>query len=372
MTLAIEHHDDAQSLRYAADAASLIERFMLTRPSEYHDIYSMRYFYSNVAESYYEARHFSDAIRYGQRGLDIPLPSTQGTGATLSVMAAARWQLGDLNGALQVLDQAIALEQGEAADGHASLRINLATGYDLQGMILGRADAEPSLGRSQEALAVLRKAADIAEDLAQKDASDYLGRHNVATADLEIGNILRHRDPRAALAVYDHALARIRELPRNVTTQRDEVELLAASSYAERWTTRGAEPNPRVAKALDMLHQAGWSTNKVEPMSAAYDVLRARADDYAERGRADAAIDAYRGLLDALLGWRANIENDLRDATCISRTWTALAQLLNRAGHAEEAAALEARRTELFNRWNGKLADAEFLLHQSLTQIAPP
>ena len=78
-------------------------------------------------------------------------------------------------------------------------------------MILGRADAEPSLGRSREALADFQKALDIAEDLASKDSADYLGRHNVAVFGLEIGNILRHNDPQDALAVYDHALARIRE-----------------------------------------------------------------------------------------------------------------------------------------------------------------
>lgn len=91
------------------------------------------------------------------------------------------------------------------------MRINLANGYDLEGMILGRADAEPSLGRSREALADFQKALDIAEDLANKDSADYLGRRNVAVFGLEAGNLLRHKDAKEALAVYDHSLVRIRK-----------------------------------------------------------------------------------------------------------------------------------------------------------------
>jgi hypothetical protein len=80
-----------------------------------------------------------------------------------------------VNGALKTTLDAIELEKAEAADGHASMRINLANGYQLEAMILGGEDAEPSLGRSREALADFHKALDIAKDLAERDANDYLG-----------------------------------------------------------------------------------------------------------------------------------------------------------------------------------------------------
>lgn len=267
---------------------------------------------------------------------------------------------------------AIELQKGEAAGGHASLRINLANAYDLEGMILGRADAEPSLGRSHEALADFQKAADIAEDLATKDANDYLGRHNVATASLEIGNILRHQRPHDALAVYDHALARIREASSSVSTQRDEAELLAASSYALRWTSRNSEAKQRIARSFELLNRAGrYPVNKVEPMSDTYDALRAQADEYAETGKVNEAIEAYQRLLDNLMAWKPDLQNDLRDAMCISRTWTAIANLLRRTGRTEEAVRLESQRTNLWNHWNAKLPNGQFLLRQSLSQIAP-
>jgi tetratricopeptide (TPR) repeat protein len=332
----------------------------------------MRYFYGNVGGSYYGARHFDEATRYCQRGLDIPLSSDKGIGSILMILAAAQWQAGDLDGALKTSLRAIELEKGEAANGHASMRMNLANVYDLEGEILGRADADPSLGRNQEALAELQKGLDISEDLAKQDANDYLSRNSIAGKTLEIGNILRHQNARDALAVYDHGLARIREARSSPTTQRDEAELLAASSYPLRWAGRDKEAKQRIARAFELLDQAKqYPSDKVEPMSEAYEALRAEADDYAETGERNEAIQAYQDLLDKLMAWKPDLQNDLRDATCISRTWTALANLLWRAGRTDEAKRLEAQRAELWEHWKAKLPNGQFLLRQSLSQITP-
>jgi serine/threonine protein kinase len=51
MILARRRGDEEEVLRAGAATASLIERFMNTHPTETHDLYSMRYFYSNVAGS---------------------------------------------------------------------------------------------------------------------------------------------------------------------------------------------------------------------------------------------------------------------------------------------------------------------------------
>jgi tetratricopeptide (TPR) repeat protein len=373
MLLARRRGDQAEALRDGATTASLIEQFMNTHPTEPHDLYSMRYFYGNVGGSYYGARHFDEATRYCQRGLDIPLSTNQGIGSILMILAAARWQAGDLDGALKTSLRAIELEKGEAANGHASMRMNLANVYDLEGEILGRADADPSLGRSHEALAELQKGLDISEDLAKQDANDYLSRNSIAGKSLEIGNILRHQSPQDALVVYDHGLARIREASSSATTQRDEAELLAASSYPARWAGRDNEAKQRVARAFELLSQAGqYPSEKVEPMSEAYEALRAQADDYAETGQGNEAIQAYQHLLDKLMAWKPDLQNDLRDATCISRTWTALANVLRQAGRAAEADRLEAQRRDLWNHWDGKLPNAQSLLRQSLSQITPP
>lgn len=375
MNLADTGGDSAEELKDAAQTASLVERFMSTRPVAQHDLYSMRYFYVNIAGACYAGRQFDRVIRYSQRALDIRVPGSQAnalSGAILDNLAAAQWQSGDLDGALKNVRESIGSKRAEAVEGHASLRINLASAYYLEGMILGRQDAEPSLGRSCEALADFQRAFDIAEDLCKTDPLDYLGRHNEAVYGFEVGNTLRHTDPRAALSVYEHALARIREANASTSTQRDEAELLAGSSYPVRWLGREKEAKQRIARALELLTQAGrYPAVKVEPMSDTYNALRAQADDYAETGQVVNAIDAYRQLLEKMVAWGLDAQNDLRDATCISRTWTALANLLRRNGRKDQALQLEAQRADLWNHWDGRLPNAQPLLRQSLSQVAP-
>jgi serine/threonine protein kinase len=374
MTLANARSDRTAELEYATQAASLVDRFMNTRPVTFNDLYSMRYFYTNVAWSFYDLRNFDKTILYSQRALDIALPGTHANdlrGGILLNSAAAQWQSGNLDGALNTAREAVGFATAEAADGHAALRINLATAFDQEGMILGRKDAEPSLLRTSEALVDFQKAFDIAEDLAGKDAADYLSRHNEAMFGLEIGNILRHSDSKKALAVYDHSLARIREAEPNVSTQGDEAELLVASSYVVRWQGHEDESKLRVARAFELLEATRrFPADKVEPMSDIYDALRAKADDYGETGQVPEAIEAYSQLLTKMTAWGADPRNDLRDATCISRTWTALASLLRKSGQLEEANHWELVRMELWNEWNVKLPNAQPILRQSLSQVA--
>jgi serine/threonine-protein kinase len=365
-----------ESLGYAKDAASLIERFLSLGNADPRDIYSMVYFYSNVAIIAASCRRFDDAIRYCRRALEISQPVERAhrvKGSIYGALADTLRQSGDLDGALKTSNQAVELQQQQAAEGHAALLINLGNALNTKGMILGRADAEPSLGRSGEALAAFQKAIDIAEELTKKDSIDFLSRYAEANYALEAGNVLRHRDSRSALAVYDQAIARIREAKANSSTQRAEAELLSASSYPVRWMGSKAKAQQRIDRAFQLLGDTHtYPADKIEPMSDAYHALQAQADHYSETGQAQKAIDVYQQLLEKLGAWGSKPDDDLRDATCISRTWTALAELLRRVGRADEAGRLETQRTELWNHWKVKLPNAESLLRQSLVQIAPP
>jgi serine/threonine protein kinase len=373
MVLADSEGRREESLAYANDAASLIERFLSLGNAVPLDVYSMVYFYQNVADVTMRCRHLDNAIRYLRRALEISQPverARTAEGSIYGVLADTLRQAGDLEGALKTGNHAVELEEQQAADGHAALLVNLGIALTVKGAILGRADAEPSLGRSDEALAVFQKAVDIAEALAKKDSIDYLSRHSEAAFALEEGNVLRHRDSREALAVYDQAIARIREAKTNSSTQHDEAELLAASSYPVRWIGSKAEAQQRIDRAFQLLSEAHiYPADKIEPMSDAYHALQAQADQYSETGQTQKAIDTYQQLLEKLRAWGPKPDDDLRDATCISRTWTALAVLLRRAGRTDEAGRLEAQRAELWNHWKGKLPNAQFLLRQSLIQV---
>ena len=375
MVLADELNRKEELVSWADKASERVERFMKLGNIDPKDVYGMGYFEMNIAYSYDDARRFESALRASQRALSITQPVASAHrvhGSILGAMTIAQWQSGDVDGALRTSQQAIDLQETQAAGGHASLRVNLANALYTEGMILGKQDAEPSLGRTQDALAVLQRGMDIGEELAKMDRSDYLSRRTVAMSGLEIGNILRHDQPRKALSVYDQALARIGEAKTSISTQLYAADLLAASSYPLRWIGRDEEAKRRIAQAFQLLREAHqYPADSVEPMSRADHVMRAQADSYAESGQPAKAIAAYQELLEKLMASKPDLENDLGDATCISRTWTALANLLQKAGRGEEAGRLEERRAELWNHWNSKLPNAQFLLGQSLSQISP-
>jgi hypothetical protein len=146
--------------------------------------------------------------------------------------------------------------------------------------------------------------------------------------------------------------------------------LLAASSYAARWIGRGEDARERIKNAFLPLRDLHvYPADKVEPMSEADDALQAQADDYAETGQIVEAIGAYKELLAKLMAWKPDVEDDLRDATCIARTWTGLALLLRRVGRVNDATQLEKQRAGLFSHWKTKLPNGDFLIRQSLRQI---
>src|SRR5580692_10313400 len=104
MTLADSENRHEESLNNAATTVSLIERFMSTRPREFRDLYSMRYFYVNVADNAANCRRFNDATRYCRRALEIARPVERARiaeGSIYDVLADTLRQSGDLEGALK-------------------------------------------------------------------------------------------------------------------------------------------------------------------------------------------------------------------------------------------------------------------------------
>jgi serine/threonine protein kinase len=373
MELASFQERDEETVSWADNTGDLVERFMRLR-GEFtpHEIYSMGYFEQNVARAYADTRHFDKAVHTANRALEIvqPVPSAHRVeGSVFGTLVVARWQTGDLNGALNDAKRAVDLQQAQAATGAPALRVNLANALLTEGLILGKTDGEPSLERYHEALALIQQGMEIGEELASKDSSDFLSRYTLANTSVQFANILRHEDPSKALAIYDHALARLREVKPNASSQLVEADLLAVSSYAARWIGRGEDAQERIKDAFQPLRDLHlYPADKVEPMSEAEDALKAQADDYAETGQVIKAIGAYQELLAKLMAWKPDVENDLRDATCIARTWTGLAILLRRTGRADDAAQLEKQRAELFSHWKTKLPNGDFLIRQSLRQ----
>lgn len=363
--------DDALAL--AGLTEMKVERLLALDKFAPDNRYGGSYFDINVGFMYAEHRRFDDAMRVGRRALAIaePYPPAHRLrGGIYGIYVDALWQTGKLDEALDYSRQSVELLKIEAANGSAPMVSNLAESYYIDGMLLGKADAEPTLGRTKEALADFQQAASLVEDLAQKDAKDYSSRDALARYSLEIGNLLRHTDPQKALADYNHALARLREAESSPATRKTEAMLLAGSAYAARWSGAEQDAKRRISEAFQLLRQDhAYPADKAEPMEVLDYCLRAQADDDAETGQTQKALAEYQDLLDKLMAWKPKPDTDLRDATALSRTWTALAALLRRTGRTEDAAQFEEQRSALIGQWKIKLPNGEFLLRQSLSQI---
>jgi tetratricopeptide (TPR) repeat protein len=172
---------------------------------------------------------------------------------------------------------------------------------------------------------------------------------------LEIGNILRYRDPARAFAVYDHALTRLREIDENVRGRSGEVDLLTFSSYALRALGREAEARARLDEAFTLLAAAKeYPTDSIQPQSGADNALRALAAQHEAAGDLARAADLYQELAKKLEAWELKPADDLRDAAVLSNAWADRARLLRRLDQVDEAEALDQRRRTLWTAWTQK------------------
>ncbi|MGA8489803.1 MAG: protein kinase [Terriglobales bacterium] len=355
-----------QALTEADQTVAQLDRVVALGNLTPSEVYGVVYRYTNAAEEYETRRHFDKTVHYCQLALDLSRQVAMARplqGNIFHALAYSQWQSGDLDEALATTYKSLEIVDKEAATGHATMRSNQINVLLHQGMILGKADGELSLGRTADALAVFRKALSIAEERASSDSSDALSHHQVAEVGLEIGNILRHTNPQEALAIYDHSLATIREVKSGSQAQRDEAELLVASSYAEQRVGHSEEARQRIDKAFLLLRDAKvYPAEKIEPMSEADHALRASADYLAGTRQYSQAINAYEDLEKKLVAWNLNSDTDLRDAVCISRTWMALAELYRQMGRTDDAVELEDRSKAALKHWTQKLPNSSLVV----------
>jgi serine/threonine protein kinase/tetratricopeptide (TPR) repeat protein len=351
-----------QALAEADQTVAQLDRLVALGNLTPSEVYGVVYRYTNVAEEYEQGRQFDKAVRYCQVALNLSRQAASVRrleGNIFHALAFSQWQSGNLDEALATTYKSLEIIEKEAATGHATIRSNQINVLLHQGMILGKADGELSLGHRADALAAFRNAFSIAEERASSDSSDALSHHQVAEAGLEIGNILRHTNPREALAVYDHSLATIQETKSNSQTQRDEAELLAASSYPLRTIGKNDEARQRIDKSFLLLREAKvYPAEKIEPMSEADHALRASADVFVGTRQYSQAINQYQELEKKLIAWNLNVDNDLRDAICISRTWVVLAELYRQVGRTDDAVNLEDRSKAALKHWTQKLPNS--------------
>ena len=209
------------------------------------------------------------------------------------------------------------------------------------------------------------RALTIDANFAKQDPNDANGRFGVADDAIKLAGVLRHADPRRAIALYDEALRALAEIKNNSRARRDEVRALAGSTYPLRQVGRSVEARKRLDGAFSRLSELKlYPAEQVEPGSEADKAVRALAEFEAERGDVRRGLEIYEELLAQIMASNPEPESHLDAATDLSNIYRAMAQLHRRAGQSSLASAIESRRLDLWKHWDRKLPNNSFVRRQ--------
>ena len=323
--------------------------------------------YGNIALTYENLHDYSEGARYARLAADMArsIPAADDvTSQALSLLANAQRYQGDEQAALRTIHEARMIADAAA---YSSDTARLFGRYGImlrEGRILGEENAV-SLGLPAEAITVFQEALDMLQEAARKDPMDSAIRARVGTISRELGKILRDRDPRRALAVYDVGIGRLGETPKNLRARRDRAALLAQSSYPLRSLHRRSEAKARIDAALTILKETKeYPAERIRPASPVYTAVCAFADHEAATGHNRAALQLYEQLLDKVMATRPDPLGDLRDTPKIARIYAALAVLYRRSGNTAAADVMNAKRVELWRHWQQELPRSSYIRRQ--------
>jgi tetratricopeptide (TPR) repeat protein len=269
-----------------------------------------------------------------------------------------------LDGALQAISESVQALNPPPAQRSTGRLFALISALINQGQILGETESI-NLGRTQEAVVALQRAADIAEELARKDPGEFDSRQRIFSSEVTLANILRDRDPKRALEKYDHVLSRLSEVREDDGVRLCRAETLAASTYPLRSLDREAEARKRLDAAFQHLSQLKlYPADKITLGSEAVDVVHALADFQAATGHLPVASETYQKLLAQIQASNPKPETSLTDAARLSTIYRAAAAVHRRAGLAESASTLDQRDRDLWQHWDRALPNNGFVRRQ--------
>jgi len=367
MILAQEEHRNADAVASAHKAVGRLDSFLRQGAIGDSERDVAAGIFGNIALAHVNMHLYADAVAYTRRALELArqMSSRQyRVGEFLSILANAQRYQGDLESALQNIKEARRIADQDVFP-NDSVRMLDEYGILLrEGYILGE-DGDVNLDQPMQAIEPLQKALDMVEQAARKDPTDSTSRGRVANSGNTLANILRHWDAPRALAVYDLALLRLREIRNSLPARRQQALVLANSAYALRSLRRAAEARQRIDAALEILKSTkDYPAERVKLDSVAYSALCALADQDAADGNLPRATETYEHLLDKVMLAQPDSFNDLREAPKLSSHYAALAALYRRAGDTAKATDMESRRVDLWRRWDSKLPNNPFVRRQ--------
>jgi len=363
MVLAQVRRPDTEALPLAHRSEEWLEKYLRSGKVDEAEKMQVVIVGQNVA-GWYVRKDLTDAgLRLLRRTIDIAKATNQPdkVGSAQIVVARALRGKGDLEAALTAIREGVAILEPPPAEKVPGRLIAFAVALSTQGDILGE-DSAVSLGRSREAAECFERSFSISADLARMDASDAYSRLSLSGKGIRLAGILRHSDPRRAIAIYDEVLHRLAEVKNNSRARRDEVRALAWSTYPLRQIGRSREARKQLDIALFRLNELKlYPAEQVELGSEPDDALRALAEYEAGNGKVRRAIEIYQQLLGQIMASQPKPESDLADAKSLSNIYTALAALHRRAGQVGVGMELEARRLELWRHWDRRLPNNPFV-----------
>jgi serine/threonine protein kinase len=350
---------------FARQSVGALEKFNAQK-SDQPEAAAILLTYLNVAEVYEHDGFADTALFLSRRGSELArmfarFPSR---GTFLQVAAKIYQSRGDLDEALKSIQESAAVLEPRPENADQSQTMNYVMSLVYEGQILGGENAI-SLGRTEEAVAVLERAFKIADDRVHQDANDENTRGKVEMAGYPLASILARADARKSLEVYDHTLRHLGEIKSNPNVQFYQARAMAGSSYPLRKLGRSAEARQRLEAAFQLLSQLKmYPADEIGLGTGAHRALAAQADYEADTGNVPRALRLYQELLDRTAGSKPGPDVSLEDAMDRSSIYSGMAAVQRNARHAEPASTLDARRLDLWRRWEKKLPGNAYVARQ--------
>jgi tetratricopeptide (TPR) repeat protein/tRNA A-37 threonylcarbamoyl transferase component Bud32 len=324
-------------------------------------------YYTRIALCYINLHRYEEGREYARKAIEAAasLPSEPVIRSVgLSLIGSALRSQGRLEEALETLREARQIAEGPLPADPVQRALNLYGILLREARTLGQ-DGGISLGRTEEAIRVYRKAVDLMEEQSSKDPRDQNARDRLALCSRELAGLLEERDPQQSLAIFDLGIRRLREVKNNAAARRSEANALAESSYPLRRLHRLPESRQRIEAAFALLRDAKeYPVEQIRPESEVVVVLRAQADYESRVGDPHRAVEIYEQLLAAMMASKPDPLGDLMDATKVSMIYYHMAGVYRRAGDAAKATGMDDRRRQLWRQWDNKLPHNGFVQRQ--------
>jgi tetratricopeptide (TPR) repeat protein len=301
---------------------------------------------TNVALAYHNLHRLDDAVRAARQAVQLGQPleakeAQRARGRALTRLAELlRWTR-ELEQALRTIREARPVVESAEYTSEQQRTLALEHVVTTEGLILGDRDGI-SLGRTEEGIPLLQQALDMTDHLATLDSHDAQSRYREASDALSLGAMLSPRDADRALAVYDQAIRRLREMPPTGNRWGNESHILAESARVMCDIGRLAQAKQTIDEVFALLQQLeNLGPNGTRGFWSAI-ALHAKAVCEERMGQPAAAATTFERALAAAAAERQN--GDLSESTRLSEIYRDAARFHMRAGNRDRATAIEAAR----------------------------